>query len=97
MATASSRIGESPVPLQTDKTVRRLDEFPELLQALRDCDLLTARLFCAQVFSLDGPHSSPESKQANALRSSTPHEMFVGLKVCVRRRFMQFTVGASSA
>ena len=36
-----------------DKIVHRLDEFPELLQALRDGDVLTGRLFCAQLFSLD--------------------------------------------
>ena len=70
MATASVRISENPVALRTDKIVRRLDEFPELLQALRDCDLLTARLFCAQLFNLNGPHNSPESKHMNALRSS---------------------------
>lgn len=48
--TPSVRIGEYPIPHHTDKTVRRLDEFPELLQALRDGDLLMVRLFCAQLF-----------------------------------------------
>jgi len=38
----------------TDKTVRRLDDFPELLHALRDGDLLTGRIFCAQLFDRDG-------------------------------------------
>jgi len=37
-----------------DKTVRRLDDFPELLHALREGDLLTGRLFCAQLFDCDG-------------------------------------------
>jgi len=50
----SGRIGECPVPFNTDKIVRRLDEFPELLGALRDGDLLTARLFCARIFDFDG-------------------------------------------
>ena len=36
-----------------DATVRKLDEFPQLLQALRDGDLLTARLVCAQLFGID--------------------------------------------
>jgi hypothetical protein len=36
------------------KIVRRLDEFPELEKALRDGDLLTGRLFCAQLFDCDG-------------------------------------------
>jgi hypothetical protein len=31
-----------------------LDEFPELEKALRDGDLLTGRLFCAQLFDCDG-------------------------------------------
>jgi len=35
------------------KTVRRLDEFPELLEALRDGDLLTGLLCCAQLFGFD--------------------------------------------
>jgi hypothetical protein len=39
---------------RTDKTVRRLDDFPELLHALRDGDLQTGRLFCAQLFGCDG-------------------------------------------
>jgi len=33
------------------KIVRRLDEFPELMQALRGGDLPTGRLLCAQVFN----------------------------------------------
>jgi len=45
--------GTKPVPFHTDKIVRRLDLFPDLLQALRDGDLLTGRLFCAQLFDLD--------------------------------------------
>jgi hypothetical protein len=39
---------------QIDKTVRRLDDFPELLHALRDGDLLTGRLFCARLFDCAG-------------------------------------------
>jgi hypothetical protein len=35
------------------KIVRRLDEFPELEKALREGDLLTGRLFCAQLFACD--------------------------------------------
>ena len=47
-------------------TVRKLDEFPELLEALRDGDFLTARLFCSRLFGIDrlerfdagkGPHA----------------------------------------
>jgi hypothetical protein len=42
------------------KIVRRLDEFPELKQALRDGDLLTGRLFCAQLFHFDQQQSLSE-------------------------------------
>ena len=46
MSTPTGTNGESSI----DQIVRRLDDFPELMQALRDADLLTGRLFCAQVF-----------------------------------------------
>jgi hypothetical protein len=45
--------GTKPVPLHTDKIVWRLDLYPELVQALREGDLLTGRLFCARLFNLD--------------------------------------------
>ena len=34
------------------KIVRRLEDFPELMQALRGGDLLTGRLLCAQLFNI---------------------------------------------
>jgi hypothetical protein len=40
------------------KIVRRLDEFPELEKALRDGDLLTGRLFCAELFHFDAGESA---------------------------------------
>ena len=48
-----------------DKIVRRLDLFPELLQALRDGDLLTGRLFCAQLFDFDARRSFRVREQAS--------------------------------
>jgi hypothetical protein len=42
------------------KIVRRLDEFPELGKALHDGDLLTGRLFCAQLFHFDERQSLRE-------------------------------------
>ena len=48
-----------------DKIVRRLD--PELLQALRDGDLLTGRLFCAQLFDFDTGRSSLRAELAKGL------------------------------
>ena len=41
---------ESPVTLHSD---RKTDRVPELLAILRDGDLLSGRLFCAQVFDRD--------------------------------------------
>ena len=34
-------------------TVRKLEEFPELLEALRDGDLLAVRSVCARLFDID--------------------------------------------
>jgi len=42
------------------KIVRRLDGFPELEKALRDGDLLTGRLLCAQLFHFDERQSLRE-------------------------------------
>lgn len=53
MATMSVKIDEQTVALHTDKIVRRLDDFPELVRALRDGDLLTGRSFCARLFDGD--------------------------------------------
>jgi hypothetical protein len=53
MATLSTIDGH-PIFLHADKIVCRLDVFPELVQALRDGDLMTGRLFCAQLFDCDG-------------------------------------------
>lgn len=52
---AMEKVGEDIASLHLDdKIVRRLDGFPELVQALRDGDLVTGRLFCAQLFDCDG-------------------------------------------
>jgi hypothetical protein len=53
MATPSFKIDEHRVSLRADKIVRRLDDFPELVRALRDGDLLTGRSFCARLFDGD--------------------------------------------
>jgi hypothetical protein len=63
--------GTKAVPLHTDKIVRRLDEFPDLLQALRDGDLLTGRLFCAHLFNLDGRLSRPDEVPPVASRDES--------------------------
>jgi len=47
------------------KIVCRLDEFPELVEALRDGDLLTGRLCCAQLFDFDAGRSSRMREQAS--------------------------------
>ena len=56
----------------TDKIVQKLDDFPELLQALRDADLLTARLFCARLFNCGiAPLNESEGKPP---RRHHPHD-----------------------
>jgi len=47
--------------------VRRLDDFPELLAALRDSDFLTARSFCAQLFNLDALTSLAATRPTSAI------------------------------
>ncbi len=54
---------ENPVFVRGDKIVRRLDDFPELMQALRRGDLMTGRLICAQVFDLGGVEVPNYSKR----------------------------------
>lgn len=60
MATAAVARVDNQVPHHGDKIVRRLDEFPELLQALRDGDLSTVRLIWAQLFSIEGVAKSTQ-------------------------------------
>ena len=57
-----------------DKIVRRLDNFPELLQALRDGDLLTGRLFCAQLFGFDRRQGFDMDGQAGGLEPFTRYQ-----------------------
>ena len=49
-----------PFGTASDKIVRTLDDFPDLAEALRDGDLLTARMICAQLFPV--PKRSEESQ-----------------------------------
>src|SRR5207249_3706152 len=48
-------------------------------------------------FSVCVDSGAPPFTRKSAERSSKPHEMLVGLNVCLRRRRWQFTVGAISA
>jgi hypothetical protein len=60
MATpAGPRVENAPF-MESDKIVRRLDEFPDLNRALRTGDVPTARLLCAQLFN-------PQGREALAL------------------------------
>ena len=54
MATAAVARVENQIPLHADKIVRRLDEFPELQQALRDGDLARVRFLWEQLVDCDG-------------------------------------------
>jgi hypothetical protein len=69
MATPAGINGEDPVSIHGHKIVRRLD--PELIQALRE-DLLTGRIFCAQLFDFDTRRSLRERKQATVLQARGP-------------------------
>lgn len=54
MATPAGPRVESSLFVNRDKIVRRLDEFPDLNTALRNGDVPTARLLCAQLFNFEG-------------------------------------------
>ena len=57
MATVTMVKVDNAVLLGTDRIVRRLDMFPELVQAMRDGDLSTGRLLCARLFDCDAPRN----------------------------------------
>jgi len=69
MATPTRIQCENPIFLHGDgeKIVFKLDFFPELIQALRDGDVLTGRLFCAQLFGFGAGRNSCVSELANGL------------------------------
>jgi hypothetical protein len=74
MATAITAKADNPFPIHTDTIVRRLDLYPELVNALRDGDLLTGRLFCARLFSIEGATKStdPTSRDESSLKTTLP-------------------------
>jgi hypothetical protein len=62
MATpVDNRVGSS-VLTDRDRIVRRLDEFPELKNAIRRGDVPTGRYLCAQLFKLDAPPLAMHAK-----------------------------------
>ena len=69
MSTLTGTNGENSI----DKTVRRLDEFPELLHALRDGDLQTGRLFCAQLFDCDGRRNHLDQMAPTSQAATNTH------------------------
>lgn len=69
------------------KIVRRLDDFPELVQALRGGDLRTGRLLCAQVFN-----SPPRARFASASASAERLGMKVKTDIKAGRGTMQSDV-----
>jgi len=54
MATPAGSRDKKSVFADCDKIVRRLDEFPDLNNALRNGDVPTGRMLCARLFNLDG-------------------------------------------
>ena len=74
MATATIAKVDNRVPLYTDKIVCRLDLFPELVQALHHGDVLTGRLFCAQLFDCDGQRNLRMGERTpSVLAAMKPH------------------------
>ena len=49
----STKGGDYLIPVSSDKTVRRLDNYPELMRALRDGDVLSGRMLCERLFDPD--------------------------------------------
>jgi hypothetical protein len=43
-----------------DKIARKLDEFPELLDALRECDVLASGSFCERLLNSDDTQDPPD-------------------------------------
>jgi len=59
MMTPNGNKIEQPATAKNQEAGRIADDFPEfLLETLRGGDLLTGRLFCAQIFDRDGRHSA---------------------------------------
>lgn len=62
---------ENPVSVCSDKLVCTLGDFPELTKAVRDGDLATVSILCAQLFDLDVSGREEE----NPLQSPSPAPM----------------------
>jgi hypothetical protein len=57
MMTPNGNKIEQPASSKSQEAGRMVDDFPEfLLESLQGGDLLTGRLFCAQIFDRDGRH-----------------------------------------
>jgi hypothetical protein len=54
MATPVGPRVENSLFVDRDRIVRRLDEFPDLNNALRTGDVSTGRMLCARLFNLEG-------------------------------------------
>jgi hypothetical protein len=66
MATPVGTRVESSVPAESDRIVRRLDEFPELKNAICRGDVPTGRFLCAQLFNSEARQGSPMVMRAKA-------------------------------
>ena len=66
MATPVDTRVESSVPADRDRIVRRLDEYPELKNAIRRGDVPTGRYLCAQLFNREALQGSPMAMRAKA-------------------------------
>ena len=66
MATSVVTRVDSSVPADRDRIVRRLDEFPELKNAIRRGDVPTGRYLCAQLFNLEARPGALMAMRAKA-------------------------------
>lgn len=65
MATMVGAKVENSMAADRDRIVRRLDEFPELKNAIRRGDVPTGRYLCAQLFNLSA-QPAPLAMRAKA-------------------------------
>jgi len=73
MATAAVAKVDNQVFPHADKIVRRLEDFPELLQALRDGDLVTVRFLWEQLFECDEQRTSKDVPTSTSQAAMNAH------------------------
>ena len=67
-------IDENPASVYSDEIVHTQGEFPELTKAVRDGDLATVSILCAQLFDLDAS-SREEENRLKARTTPKPNDV----------------------